>query len=764
MLSPTLPMTQTQPPSSLWYPVDTEQSVTDIDPSNIKKHHRSSSHRGPWSDLPSSHTSIRQSKILRRHSDSDFDRSKKTHCSFYRTRALKQIPEMASNNSNSDSQKLEKMNQRINDLHNMNILMPPKPIRPSGLKVKDDISIKSSDSLGIENMNMSGDARSNKRRCSIGNTFSPNDTFPSVLGTSPVDLDPKLIAVLGPHGTSALLSSSPVRRRSVDFANVGNEDEFTAVLRLISSNASNSSPAGTPSSNKLFAPPSKESSPNQVKISTDSVINRVDDQNANDEQDNQLFLPCISESVAATTESGGIADTSSTEQVLNMPRPTSLFENNPNITSPRQKSKLHLRNKFSKTLSIKNEEEEFDFSDDDFSTLRKHINVKSEFITLETPKFDPRSLSPIYQSSNSGSNSPIPLNDDENVDSGTIEVDPIKSEFIDDVNNAYITGEPYMNYLINQVSGNKQRCSERPTGEEPASATSSATQFDPAAEVLCQGSQNLECFPTKYIRSEASCENSEDDFDCVKEQQFLERHDNLLKSEELVKKEKESLTSESNIYSRENIREINNYKRSTYGDNETVLAILQHTNTKFTSQEMENISQTSFYLVTNVLGNFILDRCFFSRKYISNTESIRFNVPSKNIEPQMFDSCKSDLKMNIKNESMDSIASSLETIGKKTYTDESTISNSEVSSASEGVVAKESCPDKCPRRPSHNSIRATLQYMRRQDALGFLLLVLAFLPFALLAVTLDVSVKIFCLILKVISTTERYSYSAAVAY
>ena len=803
MLSTRSPQTSRQtfaPSSYLWLHRETQLHLADVllktdvnnNYSGVKSHiYRTNSHRGHWCELPSNDIAVpnAKNKNIRRHSESDFDR-----CSVHIVgeKSLVTASEMASNTEkSSEIQKLEMMHERIKDLHNMNILMPPKPVKQMKLKVKDDMSIGSIAGDGCGNGGAGSAAISQKRRCSIA-LCSLNDTVYSpvsekIVSTgSPLDLDPKLMAVLGPHGTSALLSSSPIRRRSVDFAKTGNEDEFTALLRRISSNTLNLSPAEPPNTasyNKLF-PSSKDSTSNLhgIRAGTPELsFNRSMDDD--DEYDRGSPLPSIFESSTPPEERHlpSEAQHGVERKFQRPPRPTSLFSCSNSADGPPQKSKIHLRSKFSKTLSIKKEEEELDLLDDERIAFKGDLDNNY----LIQNSFHPRSLSPIYQSSHSEPVMRVSVSPDKELNMNLHAKESVNPLPYINLKNSNRDEETSREVLIVdslevQASEKGHSCDVSTSAgvepanslpaTEPSAVTTKTSLFDRVGDdTTLHSSQNFIPLEGDERRKKSgpNCEKNIESFDTDPNSINIELDKkgnsfNNCINDELKQKMKIKFQETNKDQFVKNVHDKNKVIYGDFASDEWSNQLA--TGTPNSSRGYELIGSNSFYLVTNILGTFLKEKCFTkngSKQTVTTT-----NLKISNISPN-----NSTIQEDILNANKCHFLNkdySLQPLRTKSVTIASCISknelNSLISSSSNTFDIRDSAvssSEMCRRRPSHNSIRTTLQYMRRQDILGLLLLLVAFLPFTLLALSLDVAMQIFSLLLKVNECKQYQSFGIA---
>ncbi|XP_018011197.1 uncharacterized protein LOC108668480 isoform X2 [Hyalella azteca] len=601
--------------------------------------------------------------------------------------------------------KLKRMNERIDDLHNMNILMPPKPIksaRKSKLEAhaRDDMSLASgSFDVGKVPFN---------RRCSVGGSIaSLSDSFSGSSNdkmhfASP-ELNPKLMAVLGPHATSALLSCSPVRRTSVDF-NAGFEDDFTAILRKITAPSSPPASApGTPSNKKNFLPVSS--------LSMDESSSTKDD----DDAPEWYNVPKIIESrvpVSELEDSDAPLTTESTSK--RVPRPTSLYRSNSD--SCRLRSKIYLRDKFSKALSVKHEEDEHNLSDDEvFST----VEIRAGH--LDVP-FRHRTLSPISQSSSSGSPESF---EESSPCANTLDADkclmPDATETSNRLESPDLTvscpTDRYENRADEKQVKPLNRGATASSGEHPDVpggniATTATSEF--LAKGLGSASPLIDVRPLSVSHSsEGPC---------------TIRQDATIPTDPTTSRSVDPEIQEQ--------RSTDSKRSKSYQVSEK----LNGKDTFMDPQSYEIIGPFSLVLVVRVLGNTLLERCFLSQKS-SPYVQLRRRSSNKNLESDSNNVLKSKEIQNFTLEPQTSAQKFSISLVNSSCPDGQLIKETHSS-----IYASNSSSEKWPRRPSHNSLRTALQYVSQRNALGLLLLILSFLPLVILAGVLDISLYVFSLL------------------
>ena len=547
--------------------------------------------------------------------------------------------------------------------------------------VKDDINISDSGTCKQDEKLR----RMAKRRCSIGNIDNYRSKYCSSpterIGLSP-DINPKVMAVLIPHATTALLGSSPLRRRSVDAAGDNFEDDYTAVLRKIVSN-----PTGSPISSAPSTPYSNRSiletleKDKEVASRTQPEIN--------------IIQPAPNESHDVRMTSGIEHLPSFTEKIGSFSRPSSLYLGVP--SDSKQSSKLHLRNKFAKTLSVKREEEEFDISDDECPSHKMNRNQCS---LLDLPANKSRSLSPIQQSCSSGSVSPVSIEyqNSEISDSKCKEKIPCSDANLFEIN-CDLEDVPR---LVD--SRNKDSYGEDVIlGSKPIA--SGSVEVIPA--------DNLE--NTSHVPQTLECD-----------EKYAEH---ATPADEINNFEgKSDLTGELNIKSLlpEHVDPIAGDKNQCEEDFNSIEDLCSP------RKLSDDAGFTSVYLATFVLGHSIVNRCFPSKGEILVQSS-----PYQ--EPQL---------------PVHSFQSKYVDCQEKKLVHQMSRQDSEGCDQHAGSVLS-----KCPRRPSHNSLRSALHYLHRQNALSFLLLLTLFLPVAMMALALDISAYVFSLLQKVMPKNVRSSPS-----
>ena len=658
---------------------------------------------------------------------------------------------------------LEKKNLKtvIDNLHNMNILMPSKPLIPplghSNANI-NEIQGEAANKNQKHNLSFNENVGPN-RRCSFGCVGEFGLNYNNNNNGS--DINPKLISVLGPTATSALLSSSPVRRRSTD-ANY--EDDYTAVLRKISP-VPNVSPATTPSScnpNRTFVNAPSDNVKNTIISSDDTQSMATNDKRID-----------------------------SKARVAPLSRSSSKYSNP--VDTPTIVSKVHLRKKFNKTLSIKNEEDEADISDDNSNYVKE-----SSQGALHAPYFEPHSLSPIHQSSASSSSLSFeyPEND---INESDVE-DQVELKTKDSRDNDLFYDSSFSK-VPSKIPNSKD---EQPlAGLVPKSPQShDATIFIPGPKDASHVSETAKCHdnlqetnPSVNVAVQPTvCDH------CIKpEPQIILKNSenlhstsetNLQKNVTVLSLKLNGRESVANTVTANETKNSQEYRSSLMSKNVQFNDMDTHATVNNRNEDCSSVSV--FYLVTTVLGNFLLYRCFpkqqqhapsppssIRRRSISRpppdtamlrpsschdapsvttntTTTSRSNDPSTTehlTETNVYTSVSSRLYSNIEYHLANhSITTAFEDMSGPTNTTLSTDAQEKISTLSTMSSTGRPAPiSTFPylRRSSHNSIRTVLQYMSRRNSTAYILLLITFLPMLLLAFVLDATVVVCTLLLKV---------------
>ncbi|KAF2364186.1 3'5'-cyclic nucleotide phosphodiesterase catalytic domain [Trinorchestia longiramus] len=521
------------------------------------------------------------------------------------------------------------------------------------------------------------------------------------------------MAVLGPHATSALLSCSPVRRTSVD-VNAGFEDDYTVMLRKIA--APSGSPVSTPSSDASKMPFVSSNLFKTDKSSTESDVPTAIGE--------PLCVPKIVECAPQTYESADGEALQASECSKSVARPTSLYSK-ANPDSSRQRSKLFLRDKFSKALSVKHEEDEHSLFDEDVCGLSSTKNIIHEG-HLDVP-YRHRNLSPISQSSSSAS-----LDSVEDGYCGnllTADASGGNESFPSDIKKKSESLEIFdlsLSRPTDQYENLSPETQERPQSLGAAAATSG---LDPDPQSASSVANNE---ATTAVGAKLSGSNPLNVDVGVRNRS----HQNEAKEEKSqTESSKVSCSNESKSYEEESTHvnkwALGNESNTSECDKKVVID----------SKYSEMNGPFSIVLVACVLGSTILERCFPENSSTNPSSSRRPSCRNSEVDFK-----KVSGEKNVRNYLMEThpLEKNVGISMTKKDTDRPILNKENVSS----MPISDSTSEKWSRRPSHNSLRTALQYVSQRNAFGLLLLTLSFLPLVLIAGVLDVSLYVFSILLQ----------------